>query len=92
MACVAIFQMFMKWDRYSTQHNNIWITECLAFILGACDWALSLRNSPVFHSAGAVNPLGKLSNCRQLLSESDQPNALNDDRKIISYDTLEQAI
>ncbi len=41
--------------------------------LGPCDWALSLRDSPVFHSAGAVNPMGKLSNCRQSLSESDQP-------------------
>ncbi len=45
--------------------------------LGACDWLLSLRNSPVFHSAGAVDPMGKLSNCRQLLTESAQSHALN---------------
>ncbi len=42
--------------------------------LSACDWALSLCNSPVFHSAGAGNPMGKLSNCRPLLSKSNQPN------------------
>ncbi len=35
--------------------------------MSTCDWALSLCNSPVFHSAGTVNPMGKLSNCRQLL-------------------------
>ena len=43
--------------------------------MGAFDWALSLRNCAVFHSAGAANPIGKLSNCRELLrSESAHPN------------------
>ncbi len=55
---------------------------------GPCDWTLSPCNFPMFHSAGAVNPMGKLSNCRQLLSESDQPNALKvAARKITLVDT-----
>ncbi len=46
--------------------------------LSACDWVLSLRNCSMFHLAGAVNPMGKLINCRELRSESDQSNAPTD--------------
>ncbi len=53
--------------------------------MSACDWALSLHNSPVFHSAGAVSPMGKLSNSQQLLSESNQPNALNIKSVLLSH-------
>ena len=42
--------------------------------LGPFDWPLSWRNSPVFHSAGTVNPIEKLSNLRELRSESAQSN------------------
>ena len=42
--------------------------------MGPFGWSLSLRNSPVFHLAGAVNPIGKLINCRELLSKSAHPN------------------
>ena len=71
-------QRFMHWivlclSEYSGLHACVGVTS--QHTLGACDWSLSLRNCPVFHSAGAVNPMGKLNNCRQLLSESDQPNA-----------------
>ena len=45
--------------------------------MGPFDWALLLRNSPFFHSAGTVNPMGKLINCRELHSESAQSNMLN---------------
>ena len=48
-------------------------SDCM--VVGPFDWVLSLCNCPIFHSAGAVNPMGKLSNCRQLLSESDQSHA-----------------
>ena len=45
--------------------------------MGPFDWVLLLCNCPVFHLAGAVNPIGKLSNCRELHSESDQSNKPN---------------
>ena len=63
-ANIIIFKLFAS----STKVNPLEVS------LGAFDWAVSLRNCPVFHSAGAVNPIEKLSNCRELLSESANPN------------------
>ena len=50
----------------------------LMMIMGPFDWAHSLRNSLVFHLAGAVNPMGKLSDCQQLGSESTHPKMPNE--------------
>ena len=53
--------------------------------MGLFDGALSLRNCPVFHSAGAVKLTGKLGNCRELLSESAQPNRPSDRHVFANY-------
>ena len=41
-------------------------------LLGPFGWSLSLHNSPVFHSAGAVNPMGKLTSCVSTLNNSQR--------------------
>ena len=64
--------------RWPKANEDERMTEPKTKTVGLCDWARSLRNCPVFHSADAVNPMGKLINCWQLLSKSDQPNALKE--------------
>ena len=41
--------------------------------MGLFDWALLEHNCPIFHSAGSVNPIEKLSNCQKLQNKCTGP-------------------
>ena len=58
--------------------QDVFFTNHIYALIGPFGWSLSLRNSPVFHSAGTVNPMGKLIDCRELCSKSDHLNGPDD--------------